>query len=225
LIALLFIPHIPNYSSGTNLFRQIITKMQVLGATNLILRIQDVGAMRNDAAYIAQRDATWNAFADLALTRNIRLHLIFEPSLTFSSTNGFSKPNVFVIKGSKGNASPFRLVDGSTTTGVGPITIHDEDRGLYAAGLFESAATTKLSFNTWAAGYGITGEALDADGDGAKNLVEFALGRRSNQCRLARHGSQPDLFSCRLQLRLSPPEKCRPDLLARNLNEPDFLGA
>jgi hypothetical protein len=171
-----FYPHIPNYSSGTNLFREIITKMQVLGATNLILRIQDVGAMRNDAAYIAQRDATWNAFADLALTRNISLHLIFEPSLTFSSTNGFSKPNVFVIKGSKGNASPFRLVDGSTTTGVGPITIHDENRGLYAAGLFESAAIPKLSFNTWAAGYGITGEALDADGDDAKNLFEFALG-------------------------------------------------
>jgi hypothetical protein len=171
-----FYPHIPNYVSGTNLFGQIITKMLALGSTNLILRLQDVGAMRNDAAYIAQRDATWNAFADMAQARKISLHLIFETSLAFSSTNGFSKPNVFVIKGSKGKSSPFRLVDGATTTGTGAVTIHDEDRGLYATGLFASAAPAKLTFSAWAAGYRITGGALDADGDGVKNLLEFALG-------------------------------------------------
>lgn len=198
--------HIPNYGAGTNLFNQIITKMAVLGSTNLILRLQDVGAMRNNATYIEQRDATWNAFADVALARNVSLHLIFETSLTFSSTNGFAKPNVFVIKGGEGRASPFRLVDGATTTGTGLIIIHDEDRGLYAPGLFESAAVTKPTFSEWAAGYGIDGQALDADGDGVKNLMEFALGGNPTNA-MSKGGSPTMIYSAVNPVYLYPRRK------------------
>ena len=130
-------PHIPNYDSGMSLYKEILGKMRTLGASDLIIRLQDVGGMRNNAKYIAQRDATWNTFADLAQAQNIRLHLIFEPSLKFSSPSGFSRPNVFVIEGSKGTPSPFRLIQKTNSTGSGSVTIHDEDGGLYSTGFFK----------------------------------------------------------------------------------------
>jgi hypothetical protein len=36
-------PHIPNYSSGTNLYMEIADKMQSMGSSNLLLRVRDVG--------------------------------------------------------------------------------------------------------------------------------------------------------------------------------------
>ncbi len=169
-------PHIPNYESGILLYTEIVSKMQTLGASDLILRLQDVGGMRNNAAYIAQRDATWNTFADLALTRNIKLHLIFSPSLSFSSTNGFLKSNVFVIEGGKGTASAFKLVRKDGTTGNGSVSIYDDDSGLYASGVFETAQVEPLTFGDWATSHGVEASTVDTDKDGVCNLMEFALG-------------------------------------------------
>jgi hypothetical protein len=102
-----FYPHIPNYDSGMKLYAEILDKMTTLGAQDLILRIQDEGAMRNKEKYIRQRDETWNKFAALAARQGIKLHLVFEKSLKFSEVADFSKPNVFVIAGSRGTASPY----------------------------------------------------------------------------------------------------------------------
>jgi hypothetical protein len=102
-----FYPHIPNYDSGMKLYGQIIDKMKTLGARDLILRLADVGDMRNKEKYIKQRDATWDAFAALAAQQGINLHLTFEATLKFSDLADFSRPNVFVIEGSKGNPSPY----------------------------------------------------------------------------------------------------------------------
>jgi hypothetical protein len=129
-------PHIPNYESGMQLYQEILDKMRTLGAADLIVRIQDVGGMRNSPKYIAQRDATWNTFAELAQARSIKLHLIFDSSLKFSPAAGFSGSNVFVIQGSKGTPSPFRLLKDTKTTGSGTVTIHDEDGGCFASGDF-----------------------------------------------------------------------------------------
>ncbi|MEX1049743.1 MAG: hypothetical protein WED15_09455 [Akkermansiaceae bacterium] len=128
-----FYPHIPNYNSGMLLYNEIIGKMQTLGAHDLMIRLQDVGGMRNNPKYIAQRDATWNTFAEQAQTRSIRLHLIFDPRLEFSSVSGLSRSNVFVIEGSKGNPSPFKLLHQSETTGKGKVTIHDAEGGLHSS--------------------------------------------------------------------------------------------
>ena len=43
----------------------------------------------------------------LAERQKINLHLIFEPTLRFSTGANFSRPNVFVLKGSKGTPSPY----------------------------------------------------------------------------------------------------------------------
>ena len=102
-----FYPHIPNYGSGMKLYAEILDKMTTLGAQDLILRIQDEGAMRNKEKYIRQRDETWNTFAALAARQGINLHLIFEKNLKFSDTADFSRPNVFVIAGSRGTSSPY----------------------------------------------------------------------------------------------------------------------
>lgn len=130
-------PHIPNHESGLALYKEVIAKMRILGASDLIVRIQDVGGMRNKPEYIAQRDGTWNAFAEWA--GDIRLHLTFDPGLKLSPVAGFSRSNVFVLSGNKGTASPFRLVQKSGTTGKGKVKVHDEDGGLYSSGLFEPA--------------------------------------------------------------------------------------
>jgi len=102
-----FYPHIPNYESGMKLFGQIVDKMKALGARDLILRLADVGDMRNKEKYIKQRDATWDAFAALAAQQEINLHLTFETKLKFSDLADFSRPNVFVLEGSKGKPSPY----------------------------------------------------------------------------------------------------------------------
>jgi hypothetical protein len=102
-----FYPHIPNYESGMKLFGQIVDKMTTLGAKDLILRIADAGDMGNKEKYTRQRDETWNTFAALAEQQQIRLHLIFDRSLRFSSVADFSRPNVFVIRGIKGTPSPY----------------------------------------------------------------------------------------------------------------------
>lgn len=102
-----FYPHIPNYDSGLKRYAEIIDKMQTLGAKDLILCIQDEGAMRNKAPYIRQRDETWSGFAALAARHGINLHLVFEKSLQFSDAADFSRPNVFVIAGSRGTPSPY----------------------------------------------------------------------------------------------------------------------
>ena len=110
-----FYPHIPNYGSGLKLYAEILDKMTTLGAKDLILRIQDEGAMRNKEKYIRQRDETWTAFAALAARQGIKLHLIFEKTLKFSDTADFSRPNVFVIAGSRGTASPYGKHQQKTT--------------------------------------------------------------------------------------------------------------
>ena len=102
-----FYPHIPNYDSGMKLYGQIIDKMKTLGARDLILRLADVGDMRDKEKYIKQRDATWDAFAALAAEQGINLHLTFETKLKFSDLADFSRPNVFVLEGSKGKPSPY----------------------------------------------------------------------------------------------------------------------
>jgi len=102
-----FYPHIPNYDSGMKLYGDIIDKMKTLGAKDLIIRIGDAGNMQNNKTYIQQRDETWDAFAVLAERQKINLHLIFEPTLRFSTVANFSRPNVFVLKGSKGTPSPY----------------------------------------------------------------------------------------------------------------------
>jgi hypothetical protein len=102
-----FYPHIPNYESGMKLFGQIVDKMKTLGAKDLILRIADAGDMGNKEKYTRQRDETWNTFAALAEQQQIRLHLIFDRTLRFSSVANFSRPNVFVLEGSKGTPSPY----------------------------------------------------------------------------------------------------------------------
>lgn len=132
-------PHIPNYNAGMLLYKEILGKMQTLGACDLIIRLQDVGGMRNNPKYIAQRDATWNTFAELAQVPGIKLHLIFDPGLKFSSANGFSRTNVFVIEGAKGAPSPFKPTQKSATTGTGSVIIHDEDGGVYSSGIFGDA--------------------------------------------------------------------------------------
>ena len=104
-------PHIPNYESGMLLYKEILGKMQTLGASDLIIRLQDVGGMRNKPKYIAQRDATWNTFAELARSRSIKLHLIFDPGLKFSSASGFSLTNVFVIKGCQRKPFPVQATE------------------------------------------------------------------------------------------------------------------
>ena len=81
--------------------------MKTLHAKDLIIRIADVGEMRNKEKYIRQRDETWNTFAVLAERQKINLHLIFKPNLQFSAVAAFSKPNVFVIEGSRGMPSPY----------------------------------------------------------------------------------------------------------------------
>ncbi|MEI8376538.1 MAG: hypothetical protein WCJ35_27285 [Planctomycetota bacterium] len=102
-----FYPHIPNYDSGMKLYAEIIDKMKTLGAKDLIIRIQDEGAMRNKEKYIQQRDETWNTFAALAARQGINLHLTFDKTLKFSNLANFSRPNVFVIEGSRGTPSPY----------------------------------------------------------------------------------------------------------------------
>jgi hypothetical protein len=102
-----FYPHIPNYDSGMKLYGQIVDKMNTLGARDLMLRLADVGDMRNKEKYIKQRDATWDAFAALAAQQGINLHLTFETTLKFSDLADFSRPNVFVLEGSKGKPSPY----------------------------------------------------------------------------------------------------------------------
>ncbi|MFZ4767924.1 MAG: hypothetical protein ACOYMN_23495, partial [Roseimicrobium sp.] len=102
-----FYPHIPNYDSGMKLYGNIIDKMKTLGAKDLIIRIGDAGNMQNNKKYIQQRDETWDAFAVLAERQKINLHLTFEPTLRFSSVANFSRPNVFVLEGSKGTPSPY----------------------------------------------------------------------------------------------------------------------
>ena len=102
-----FYPHIPNYDSGMKLYGQIIDKMKTLGVRDLILRLADVGDMRNKEKYIKQRDATWGAFAALAAEQGINLHLTLETKLKFSDLADFSRPNVFVLEGSKGKPSPY----------------------------------------------------------------------------------------------------------------------
>ena len=102
-----FYPHIPNYDLGMKLYAEIIDRMKTLGAKDLIIRIQDEGAMRNKEKYIRQRDETWNTFAALAARQGINLHFTFETTLKFSELANFSRPNVFVIEGSKGTLSPY----------------------------------------------------------------------------------------------------------------------
>ena len=102
-----FYPHIPNYDLGMKLYAEIIDRMKTLGAKDLIIRIQDEGAMRKKEKYIRQRDETWNTFAALAARQDIKLHLTFETTLKFSDLADFSRPNVFVIEGSKGTPSPY----------------------------------------------------------------------------------------------------------------------
>lgn len=119
-------PHIPNYASGTNLYAEVVRKMQLLGSTELILTVQDVGNM--GAAYIAQREATLGLFANLAASRNINLHLIVYPG---HSTSVTSRPTVFVLQGS-GTASPFKLALSSGNIGTGAAKIYDDNGGLYA---------------------------------------------------------------------------------------------
>jgi hypothetical protein len=103
-----FYPHMPNYDSGMKLYGQILDKMKILGAKDLIIRLADVGAMRNNDNSIQQRDETWDTFATLAEQQNINLHLTFDRDLRFSKVANFSRPNVFVLKGSKGTPSPLR---------------------------------------------------------------------------------------------------------------------
>ena len=54
-----------------------------------------------------RRDETWKTFAALAARQDINLHLTFETTLKFSDLADFSRPNVFVIEGSKGTPSPY----------------------------------------------------------------------------------------------------------------------
>ena len=138
-----FYPHIPNYKPGMRLFTEIADKMRTLGSHDLIVRLQDVGDMRNKPAYIEQRDATWNTFADRALERNIKLHLIVEPGLKFSSTTGFSKTNVFVIEGGSGNPSPFKLVSKDGKAGNGNVVVHDDDLWNFSSAPSNAAGQTK----------------------------------------------------------------------------------
>lgn len=97
-------PHLPNYARGLRLYAEILGKMKALGAKDLILRIQDTGAMRDQEKYIRQRDDTWSAFADQAAQNGIALHLSIEPGLKFSDRADFTRSNVFVIDGDKGPA-------------------------------------------------------------------------------------------------------------------------
>jgi len=120
-----FYPHIPNYDSGMTLYGEIIDKMKTLGAKDLIIRIQDEGAMKDKEKYIRQRDGTWNTFATLAERQSINLHLIFEKTLKFSDMAGFSRPNVFVLEGSKGRPSPYQLVITSGPAGKRSPKIYD----------------------------------------------------------------------------------------------------
>ena len=102
-----FYPHMPNYNSGMKLYGQILEKMKILGAKDLIIRLADVGEMRKNENSIQQRDETWDAFAALAEQQNINLHLTFDRDLRFSTVANFSRPNVFVLKGSKGTPSSY----------------------------------------------------------------------------------------------------------------------
>ena len=102
-----FYPHIPNYDSGMKLYQEIIKKMATIGAKDLIIRLADVCEMGTKEKYIQQRDETWNTFATLAEQQNINLHLTFDRDLRFSTVANFSRPNVFVLKGSKGTPSSY----------------------------------------------------------------------------------------------------------------------
>ena len=109
-----FYPHIPNYAAGMKLYGEILDKMKTLGARDLILRLADVGDMRNKEKYIQQRDETWNTFAALAERQSINLHLTFDRALRFSAAANFSRPNVFVLDGAKGTPSPYLMPHAKT---------------------------------------------------------------------------------------------------------------
>ncbi len=104
-----FYPHIPNYETGMMLYGQIIDKMKAVGAEDLMMRIYDSGDMRGIDKYSEQRDKTWGEMVRLAAEKGINLHLICDPGIKFSPAAAFDSPNVFVIKGPKGQASPYRL--------------------------------------------------------------------------------------------------------------------
>ena len=122
-----FYPHIPNYAAGMALFGQIVDKMRVLGATDLIARVYDSGDMRNDAKSVEQRDRTWVEFARQAGEKGIRLHLVCDKGIRFSSAAALDSPNVLVIAGAKGAPSPYRLVLPSGSLGQGATMVHDSD--------------------------------------------------------------------------------------------------
>jgi len=73
------------------------------------MRIYDSGEMRGIDKYIEQRDKTWGEMARLAAERGIKLHLVCDQGIKFSPAAAFDSPNVFIIKGPKGQASPYRL--------------------------------------------------------------------------------------------------------------------
>ena len=104
-----FYPHIPNYETGMKLYGQIIDKMKIIGAKDIIIRIYDSGEMRGKDKYIEQRDKTWGEFARLAALKGINLHLVCDP-IKFSPMAAFDNPNVWVISGpkDKGKPSPYR---------------------------------------------------------------------------------------------------------------------
>lgn len=122
-----FYPHIPNYTTGMALYGQIVDKMKLLGAADLIVQIYDAGSMKNSEESVEQRDRTWGEFARQAGEKGIRLHLICDKGLRFSPAAALDSPNVLVIAGAKGMPSPLRLVLPSGSVGQGSMTIHDAD--------------------------------------------------------------------------------------------------
>ena len=125
-----FYPHIPNYKTGMMLYNQIIKKMKVIGAADLIVQIYDSGEMRGKDKYIEQRDKTWSEFARLAGQKGVALHLACSDGTKFSSAAAFNGPNVFVIAGAKGTPSPYQLIIPSGSIGNGTTKIYDANWGL-----------------------------------------------------------------------------------------------
>ena len=124
-----FYPHIPNYKTGMALYGQIIDKMKVIGAADIIVQIYDSGEMRGKEKYAEQRDKTWSEFAGLAMRNGVNLHLICSGGIKFSSAAAFNSPNVFVIAGAKGTPSPYRLVLPSGSAGNGSTKVYDANLG------------------------------------------------------------------------------------------------
>ncbi len=127
-----FYPHFPNSGKGVAMFRNIVGKMPLLGAKDLIVGVSDMYG--DKPVMIAQRDGAWVGFAKIASEQGVNLHLVGkDPKAKLSGSADLSLANVFVIDGLPGGKrSPYVLIGGDgKATGTGSTRILDADRGLY----------------------------------------------------------------------------------------------